>query len=318
MSVTRREFLGAAALSTVAGRLEAAKTLPTRPLGRTGENVTILGFGSGSRFLQYEDEDSALHAIGRALELGVRYFDTAHDYGKGLSEERVGKGLGSRRGEVFLTTKLISRTADEGRRDIETSLKRLRTDHVDLLHIHDLKGPEDLAAIEAPGGILEAVYEAREQGTARFVGITCHADPAALRDAIDRHDFDCTQFALNAALARMEPEGWQATRMETGSFESLALPVARRKGMGVLAMKVFVQDQLAGRATPEELLRYALTLPVSAAVVGMPKLEHLEQNAARARGFQPLAEAEMERLRASYDEKDRVALRRFFRHHRDA
>jgi predicted aldo/keto reductase-like oxidoreductase len=109
----------------------------------------------------------------------------------------------ARREEITLATKIGARKADDARRQIELSLKRLLTDHLDVLHIHALAGPEDLAAIEAPDGVLKALYEAREQKVARAIGITCHAAPAALQTALERHDFDCTQMALNAALARM-------------------------------------------------------------------------------------------------------------------
>src|SRR5947209_6069477 len=157
MDVSRREFLHAAAgAAVVAPSLGAGAVakLPTRTLGRTGIEVSILGFGSGSRFLMYEREDKALEALSRALDLGITYIDTAHSYGDGKSEERVGKLMPGRRKRITLATKLSARTADDARRQIETSLKRLKTDHLDALHIHALSGPEDLAAIEKPDGIL--------------------------------------------------------------------------------------------------------------------------------------------------------------------
>ena len=201
----------------------------------------------------YQDEDEALEALGRALDLGITYIDTAHSYGNGKSEERIGKLMRARRGQVTLATKLSARKADDARRQIELSLKRLRTDRLDVLHIHALSGPEDLAAIEAPDGVLKALYEARDQKVARAIGITCHAAPAALKTALERHDFDCTQMALNAARARMAEGkgGMKATLMPEGGFEELALPVAVRKGMGVIAMKVFGQDQIVGAAPIE-------------------------------------------------------------------
>src|SRR5262249_3641880 len=157
--------------------------------------------------------------------------DTAHSYGNGQSEERVGRVMATRRGEVTLATKLSARKADDAQRQLELSLKRLKTDHLEVLHIHALSGMDDLAAIEAPDGVLKALYRAREQKVARAIGITCHADPAALKAALERHDFDCTQMALNAAMARMAnvPGGMKATPMTTGGFEELALPVAVRK-----------------------------------------------------------------------------------------
>ena len=225
-----------------------------------------------------------------------------------------------RRGQVTLATKLSARTADDARRQIELSLKRLQTDHLDVLHIHALSGLEDLAAIEKPDGILKAMYEARDQKVARAIGITCHASPAALKTALERHDFDCTQMALNAAMARMADGkgGMKATPMAEGGFEELALPVAVRKGMGVIAMKVFAQEQIVGTAPIESLLTYSLSLPVSLASVGMPKPEFIERNIAMARAFRPMSGAERRRLTDSIAADRKVSLAEFFRSHLDA
>ena len=320
--MNRRQFLEAVAVGLVAapalGSLPPGK-LPTRALGRTSIRVPILGFGSGSRFLMYKDEDKAIEALNRAIDLGITYIDTAHAYGDGKSEERIGRVMATRRKEVTLATKIPARTADEARRQIELSLKRLRTDHLDVLHIHQLKGPEDLAAIEARGGVLEALYEARDQKTTRAIGITCHADPVALRTALERHDFDCTQMAVNAGLARMAdaPGGMKVTPMGAGSFERLALPVATRKHMGVIAMKVFGQEQLIGAASVEQLLTYALSLPVSLASVGMPHLEHIERNAVLARSFSPMSTRQRRRLEESIESGRKEAMLRFFSDHED-
>ena len=320
--MNRRQFLEAVAVGLVAtpalGSLPSGK-LPTRALGRTGLHVPILGFGSGSRFLMYKDEDKAIEAVNRAIDLGITYIDTAHAYGDGKSEERIGRVMASRRKEVTLATKLTARTADEARRQIELSLKRLRTDHLEVLHIHELKGIEDLAAIEARGGVLEALYEAREQKTTRAIGITCHAQPAALRTALERHDFDCTQMALNAGLARMADTsgGIKATLMGSSGFEGLALPVATRKHMGVIAMKVFGQEQLIGAASVESLLTYALSLPISLASVGMPRLEHIEHNAVFASSFVAMPARERQRLQESIESGRKLAMRQFFRDHED-
>jgi aryl-alcohol dehydrogenase-like predicted oxidoreductase len=322
-NVTRRRFLEAAAAGAAVvpllGAGDAPK-IPTRPFGKTGMEVSVLGFGSGSRFLRYEEEDRALEALNRAIDLGITYVDTAHSYGNGESEERVGKVMATRRKEVTLATKLAGRKADEARRQLELSLKRLRTDHLDVLHIHALRDLDDLAAIEAPDGVLKVLYEAREQKIARAIGITCHAAPAALKSALERHDFDATQMALNAAMARManDPGGMKATPMPTGSFEELALPVAVRKRMGVIAMKVFGQDQIVGSAPVASLLAYALSLPVSLTSLGMPRLEHIEQNVVLARHFTPMPEPERRRLSDSIARELKVSLGQFFREHMDA
>ncbi len=282
-------------------------------------HVPILGFGSGSRFLMYKEEDQAEEALNRAIDLGVCYIDTAHAYGNGKSEERIGRAMLTRRKEVVLATKIPSRTAEQARRQIEISLKRLNTDHLDILHIHDLKNSKDLGAIEAKGGVLEALYEAREQKITRAIGITSHADPAALRDALQRHDFDCTQMALNAGLAKMadSPTGMKATPVGPNSFEKLALPVATRKNLGVIAMKVFGQEQLLGAAPVDQLLAYALSLPVSLASVGMPRLEHIEHNASVARGFRPLSKKQREHLIKSIEEGRKLAMLQLLRDHQD-
>jgi uncharacterized protein len=318
MGLSRRHFIQATAASAVIPCLGAGDQLPTRILGKTGIEVSILGFGSGSRFLMYKDDDKAMEALSRALDLGITYIDTAHSYGDGKSEERIGRLMPERRKQVTLATKLSARKADDGRRQIEQSLKRLKTDHLDVLHIHALSGNDDLAEIEKPDGILKALYEARDQKVTRAIGITCHADPVALKAALERHDFDCTQMALNAAMARMADGqgGMKATPMHQMGFEELALPVAVRKGMGIIAMKVFAQDQIA--APPEKLLAYSLSLPVSLASVGMPKPEFIERNIEVARSFKPMPEAERRRLTESIAAERKVSLTEFFRSHQDA
>jgi predicted aldo/keto reductase-like oxidoreductase len=321
MALSRREFLGATALGTVAARaMGATSPFPTRAFGRTGARVPVLAFGSGSRFLSYEKDDEALAVLSRALDLGINYVDTAHNYGEGKSEERVGRLMATRRKDVILATKLAARKGDLARRQLELSLKRLQTDHLDVLHIHSLENPEDLAAIEAKDGVLEVVMKARDQKVARFVGITGHAHPAAMKAALGRHDFDCVQMALNAARARMVFDSAvpKAAPMAEESFEALALPVAVSKGMGVIAMKVFGQDQLTATASVEKLLYYALSLPVSMASLGMPKPEMLDKNADLARAFAPLPEAEMQKLRTSIGPLHGPRLAKLFRDHVDA
>lgn len=325
MSISRREFLGTTTMGGLAaGSLtaESGKTeMPTRVLGKTGARVSILGFGSGSRFLMYKEEDQALRAAQRALDLGITYVDTADEYGKDhLSEQRIGKVIRGRRGDIFLVTKVSPRDGDEAWRTIEGSLKALQVDHVDLLHIHALMDLKDLAVIEAKGGVLDQVLKAREQKMTRFIGITCHADPVALKTALERHEFDCTQMALNAGMASMmgSDHGMVPNPAMKTSFETLALPVALRKKMGVTAMKVFAQDALIGQAAPGKLLYYALSLPVAAAVVGMPKSEHIEENIRLAKAFKPLPNSEMKRISGVLSEKNKAALDLFFRTHVDA
>ena len=293
--ISRRQFLemGTAAgtsmllLKDVVSSRTATHALPSRTLGRTGAKVSILAFGCGSRFLMYKREDAAIAVLNRAIDLGITYLDTAYAYGDGESESRVGKVMASRRKEVWLATKIADRTRDEFLRRLEGSLKRLQTDHVDLVHIHSLGHADDLAKIEAPDGALKGLMEAREQKLARFVGMTSHTDGKVMAKAIERHGLDCVQMALNAS--------------RNGRFEEVALPAANAKNLGVIAMKVTGQEFLlgndVGKSEMHSLLRYSMTLPVSTAVVGMPRPEMLEHNIEMARTFTPLEGDEKERLR---------------------
>ncbi|MEK7406946.1 MAG: aldo/keto reductase [Acidobacteriota bacterium] len=315
MSISRREFLEATALSTVAANAAAGK-MPTRVLGRTKQRVSLLGFGCGSRFLAYKELDKAAEALNRALDAGVTYVDTAYAYGNGQSEEWVGKIIKGRKG-LFVVTKVNRRKGDEAMRIIEGSLKRLQRDQVDLLHMHGLGDEKDLAAIEAKDGVLNLLYKLREQKVARFIGVTCHADPAVLKTLLEHADLDCTQMALNAAQASIG-SGYTAQARRGTSFEQIALPMALRKKMGVTAMKALAQEKLLGAAPVETLIRYAMSLPVAAVMVGMPKLEHIDQNLELARNFQPLPAGEMRRLSDELSAKYSVALYRFFCNHVDA
>ena len=296
--ISRREFLesvgmGAAAttsllvLKDIAGGEPARNVLPTRTLGRTGAKVSILAFGCGSRFLMYKDVDAATAILNRAIDSGITYLDTAYAYGDGESETRVGKVMATRRKEVWLATKIPDRTRDEFLRRLEASLKRLQTDHVDLVHIHSLGQADDLDKIEAKDGALKGLMEAREQKMARFAGMTSHTNGEVMAKAIQRHDLDCVQMALNAS--------------RNGRFEELALPEANKKNLGIIAMKVTGQEFLvgegAGKADMTSLLRYSMSLPVTTAVVGMPKPEMLAHNVEIAKAFSPLNDHEKDQLR---------------------
>jgi aryl-alcohol dehydrogenase-like predicted oxidoreductase len=321
MGISRRKFIEAATLGGVAASAglagQAKGKLPMRTLGRTGAKVTILAFGCGSRFLMYEEEDKALEALNRAIDRGITYVDTAYGYGDGKSEERVGKVMKTRRNEVFLATKCNVRDGDKAMRMIEGSLKRLQTDHVDLLHVHSLTDEKDLAAVEAPDGVLKVLYKLRDQKVARAIGITSHTDPAVLKTALERNDFDCTQMALNASLVGMGDIQAGRKPVEATSFEHVALPVAKRKNMGVIAMKVFAQEHLSGKAPFDKLLLYSMSLPVTTAVVGMPKIEYLDANIEVARNFKPLPPSEMKELSTSLAANYKASIDRFFMNHID-
>lgn len=324
MSISRRRFLESTAAGAIAAQsipaaeIDKKSGMPMRTLGKTGAKVSILAFGSGSRFLAYKQEDKALEALTKALDMGITYIDTAYGYGNGQSETWVGKLMPRRRSSVWLATKIDKRKGDEAMRIIEGSMKRLQTDHVDLLHIHSLTSEADLTAIEAPDGVLNVVRKMRDQKVARFIGITCHTDPAVLKTALERHDFDCTQMALNAAKAGMAKGISGYGEVHENSFESLALPVALKKKMGVTAMKIFAQEQLNGKAPVEKLIGYSLSLPVAAAVVGMPQLEHITENIQVAKAFRPMPQDEMRQFSGQLATAHKASIDRFFADHVDA
>jgi aryl-alcohol dehydrogenase-like predicted oxidoreductase len=323
MNASRREFLqSTAALAGITGSLSGAEPrLPMRQLGKTGERVSILAFGGGLRFYQTHGDEDAVRFIVQAADAGVTYFDTADSYGRGRSEQLFGQAFRARGGKrgLFAATKISTRDGAAVQGIVERSLKNLQVDRVDLIQIHSLENEDDLARIEAKGGVLEALLKAREQKLTRFIGITSHDSPAAMKLALERHEFDCCQMALNAAMADMIGTTRPVTAGDR-SFESMALPVALRKNVGVIAMKVFARDALAGQpeATPRNLIYYALSLPVTTAVVGYPTAEHLEQNIRLAKAFQPLPKTEMEQLARTLSTRNKTALVEFFRHHVDA
>src|SRR5258708_26835338 len=174
--------------------------------------------------------------------------------------------------------------------------------------MHRLTTAEDLAAMEAKDGVLNLLDKLRDQKVARHIGITCHTDPAVLKTALERSDLDCAQMALNAAHIGMAAGvNYDDPKI---SFESLALPVAQRKNMGITAMKIFAQDKLTNKAPVEKLIRYSMSLPVAATVIGMPKLEFIDQNVAVARNFQPLPKREMDDLSTELSQKYKASIDR--------
>ena len=259
-AVSRREFLEKSGLAV--GAVAAMPALPPRAadrrdgrarscrtasLGRTGASVSILAMGCGSRFLMYP-ADQASAVLEKAIGLGIDYLDTAVGYGDGESETRLGRVMATRRKDVFLATKVPTRarTRDAALKEVEASLKRLQTDHLDLLHLHSLGDEADLAKIEAPDGAIKALYELREQKVTRFIGMTSHTDGAVMAKAIERNDLDCVQMAMNPARA--------------ARFEELALPAANKKNLGVILMKVTGQDKLHGGRRGRRRLAPALRL----------------------------------------------------------
>ena len=338
-SLSRREFLGGIGAAAAASAAPSTQTLPTRPFGATGEKVTILAIGCGNRlWAAYKTEDRGAAALQLALDQGIRYFDTAQGYGDGISETWVGHVAKGRRNEVFLATKTGARTYDDVLKRCEASLKRLQTDRLDVLHIHGLGYEEDLQKIEKEGAV-KALRKLRDEKTVRFIGITSHSDPVTLAKALERYDFDCTQMALNAGMQGRSPDGagyWKTggvndffgeplapTPYPGTSFEDIALPVAVRKNMGIIGMKITAQEGLIGsgskKASAEKLIQYALSLPVSLVTIGMPQLEFIPKNTELARNFQPMSKAEMKELSTRLAEANKAALDYHFNHeHHDA
>ncbi len=264
--------------------------LPKRPLGRTGFDVTVLSLG-GVKY-NFLPDDEAAAVVHRALDLGINYIDTAHGYKE--SERKIGLVTGERRDEVYLATKGTGRDRDGMRANIEESLRRLRTDHLDCVQIHDFKDEDDLRAITAPDGALKAIEEFRRDGTVRFVGLTGHRDPAILAKALEEYPFDTLLCSLGAVHAAVRP------------FYDTVMPVAKRRGVGVLGMKVMAYAFLADWA--EEALRFVMGLDgVSSAVVGVDTIEQLEANVAVARLCEPLSETDQS---AFLTEAERIYHRR--------
>jgi aryl-alcohol dehydrogenase-like predicted oxidoreductase len=251
--------------------------LPRRPLGRTGHEGTLFSLGGEGVLRTHGRTAEAVQVIHRALDQGANYCDTAPAYAGSL--DYYGAALGERRRSIFLASKTHDRTRDGSLRLLDDSLRRLRTDHLDLWQLHDLRTMQDLQAIFARGGALEALLQARAEGRVRFLGITGHHDPAILMEAMRRFDFDTVLVALNAA---------DVHRL---SFIATVLPEATRRGMGVIAMKVLSQGALLGRGklTAEEAMRYVLSLPgVSHMIIGCTTPAEVDENARIARTFTPL------------------------------
>jgi aryl-alcohol dehydrogenase-like predicted oxidoreductase len=297
--IRRREFLKTlgAAGTVAAGGLFCkpgarsggfdAKGLPTVTLGKTGAVVPRIGIGLGSRYCAVTDEDEAQRILHAALDHGFYYWDTAHSYRNKdiVSEERLGRVLEGRRKDVFLATKTGARSYDGIMSELEGSLKRLRTDRLDLFQLHLIQSMADVETIGLPGGAWDAMRKVKEQGTARFIGFTGHLDAKAMAEAARRHEFDTMLIALNHYHERV------------GDFEGGAIPAAAGREMGAMIIKAVRPRETVEGLAAADLIRYGLTLPkVHAAVIGTDSVEVVEKNAALLKGFEPLAPAEMERL----------------------
>ncbi|MDP9316657.1 MAG: aldo/keto reductase [Chloroflexota bacterium] len=257
--------------------------IPHRPLGKTGVEVPIIGYGTAPlgkiKVMDAPLLNKSAKLLNHAIDQGITYLDTSPDYG---SQPKLGEVMKSRRDEVFLATKLNKRRRDDVLAELQQNLKELQTDHVDLLQIHAINTKADLEAALAPDGAISALDEARRQGMTRFVGITGHARPDVLAFALERYDFDAVLVALGAI-----------DRLVTGP-EDVLLPVAQRKDVGVIAMKVYGHGELKER---ELALRYSLGLPgVSLAILGMEEESQIDENVRLAQNYRPLAGEEINPL----------------------
>lgn len=261
----------------------AQPPLPSRVLGKTGLAVTLFGLGGEGILRTHGRTAEAVQVIDRALSEGVTYFDTAPAYASSM--DYYGAVLGERRKDIFLASKTHERTREKSLRLLADSLRRLRTDHVDLWQLHDLRTLRELDTIFAPGGAIEALVRAREQGLVRFLGLTGHHDPAVLLEAMRRFDFDTVLVALNAADVHRQ------------SFIRSVLPEAMRRGMGVIGMKVLAAGRMVspGLLSADEAIHYVLSQPgVTNVIVGCRTPAEVEKNARAVRQFQPLTAAEQQ------------------------
>jgi aryl-alcohol dehydrogenase-like predicted oxidoreductase len=298
-AVTRREFLRAAVVTgllagTVPGwAAESEGGMPYRRLGSTGEKVSAIGLG-GFHIGVPKDEQEAIRLMRSAIDRGITFMDNCWDYHDGNSEVRMGKALqDGYRKKVFLMTKIDGQTKSSAARQIEDSLRRLQTDHIDLLQFHEVIRMEDPDHIFAPGGGMEAALEAKKAGKIRYIGFTGHKDPDIHLRMLEvarahKFHFDAVQMPLNVMDAHFR------------SFEHKVVPVLVKEKIGVLGMKsmgsgVILQSKTA---QPIECLHYALSLPTSVVITGIDRMEILEQALEAARTFKPMSQEAVSALLA--------------------
>lgn len=264
-----------------------------RALGRTGESVSAFGLG-GHHIGQVKEEQDSVKLIRSAIDRGITFMDNCWDYHDGKSEVWMGKALrDGYRQKVFLMTKIDGRTRQAAARQIDESLKRLQTDHVDLMQIHENLRMEDADRCFAEGGAIETLEEAKKAGKIRFIGFTGHKDPIVhnrMLDVAAEHSFqfDSCQMPLNLLDANFR------------SFARHVVPRLLREGIAVLGMKPMASGAIVKNkiATPKECLTYALTLPTSAVITGIESMDVLEQDLEIMRDFKPLDSGQMHELLA--------------------
>lgn len=265
--------------------------IPKRTLGRTGEQVSMLGLG-GFHIGMQDDEQESIRIIRSAIDAGITFLDNCWDYNEGKSEVRMGKALrDGYREKAFLMTKIDGRTRKVAAEQLEQSLKRLETDRIDLVQIHEIIRAEDPARCFAKDGAMAALFEAKRAGKLRYIGFTGHKDPAyhlaMLKAGFDRDfTFDAVQMPLNV----MDPH--------FKSFEKEVLPVLTKHGVGVLGMKSLGSGEIlkAGIVNATECLHYAMNLPTSVVITGCDSMKVLEQALHAARTFAPMTSSQVQAI----------------------
>ena len=257
-----------------------------RKLGRSNAEVSILGIGGYHLGLPSVSEKDAIAIIRRGLDEGVNFLDNCWDYNDGVSEERMGKALeDGYRDKAFLMTKLDGRTGEAARQQLEQSMKRLKTDHIDLVQIHEVIRMTDAEQAFQPGNVVDVLKQARKEGKIRFIGFTGHKSPEMHLNMIasaDKHGFtfDTVQMPVNALDEHYD------------SFGQKVIPVARKRGMAVLGMKSFSNGLIlkTNTVTAVEALHFAMSAPVTITVTGCDSMPILEQALSVAKNFKPMTE----------------------------
>jgi aryl-alcohol dehydrogenase-like predicted oxidoreductase len=264
---------------------ESNAEMPMRTLGRTGVKVSLIGLGGWHLGFKYIDEDLSIRIIRTAIDNGINFMDNCWDYNEGASEERMGKALqDGYRERVFLMTKIDGRTKKDAAEQLDESLKRMQTDHIDLVQHHEILRYEDPHRIFDDEGANAALIEARDAGKISFIGFTGHKDPRIhlhmLEVALENgFQFDTVQMPLNVMDAHYR------------SFEKMVLPALVKQNIGVLAMKTMANGTIleSKTVTAIECLQYAMNLPASVVITGCESMENLEQALTAARTFRPLS-----------------------------
>jgi len=259
--------------------------IPKRRLGKTNVDVTILGLGGEGILRSYGHEREAYELINRAIDLGINYFDSAKAYAG--CESYHGRALKERRKKIFLAGKSHARDWKGAHAHLRDTLKTMNTDYLDLWQMHDMRTDQDIQDVTSPRGALEAFAEAKEKGLVRFIGITGHENPSILKRCIDLTDFDTVLMPVNPA----EPHYL--------SFINDLMPYAQQNDMGIIAMKVYIRgmaSKIPGIDTIDSFYRFALSHPVTTAIVGCDNILQLEENVRCAWSFAPMKDDEMSAL----------------------